>query len=177
MTRFIASFSSLILTAHLCFAVNILASCSDNEPIQPDTGTTTTQPDNDSTNNDNDTTMNKNILITVGDTHFNATLADNESARAFASMLPLTLYMNELNGNEKYCYLDSNLPTQASRFNTIHAGDLMLYGSSCVVLFYETFSSGYSYTRLGWVDNADALASVVGRGNVTVKFTAKDDTE
>ena len=78
--------------------------------------------------------------------------------------------MNELNGNEKYYNLASSLPTASYRPGTINAGDLMLYGSSCVVLFYETFSSGYSYTRIGALDNPDRLAQVLGNGNVTVRF-------
>ncbi len=52
----------------------------------------------------------------------------------------------------------------------------MLYGSSCVVLFYETFSSGYSYTRIGAVDNPEGLSQVLGNGNVTVKFEAQPPT-
>ena len=177
MTRIMTSLGSLMLGAHLCFAANVFAACSDDDPALPLPETPATQPDNESTNTDNETIMKKDILITVGDTHFSATLADTEAARAFASRLPLTLHMSELNGNEKYCYVDEGLPTQASRFNTIHAGDLMLYGSSCIVLFYETFSSGYSYTRLGTVEHAEALATALGRGDVTVQFASGGDAE
>ena len=45
------------------------------------------------------------INVVIGDNTFTATIADTETGRAFYNMLPLTLTMNELNGNEKYCYL------------------------------------------------------------------------
>ncbi|HIZ33164.1 MAG TPA: hypothetical protein H9814_06425 [Candidatus Bacteroides merdigallinarum] len=93
--------------------------------------------ENNGDNNDNDNEpMTRNITITVNGTPFTATLEDNEAGRAFAALLPLTLDMNEMNGNEKYHYLDESLPTESYRPGTIQTGDLMLYGSSCVVLFY-----------------------------------------
>lgn len=52
----------------------------------------------------------------------------------------------------------------------IHAGDLMLYGNNCVVLFYETFNSSYSYTRIGAIDDPSGLAAALGSGNVSVRF-------
>ena len=52
----------------------------------------------------------------------------------------------------------------------IQVGDLMLYGSDCVVLFYETFQTSYSYTRLGSLDNPSELAASLGSGNVSVTF-------
>ena len=55
-------------------------------------------------------------------------------------------------------------------YENIHTGDLMLYDSDCLVLFYESFSSGYSYTRLGSVDDSSGLAAALGRGNVEVSF-------
>ena len=91
----------------------------------------------------------RHITVTVQGEAFQATLADTEAARALAERLPLTLEMSELNGNEKYAYLDASLPTEPTRPGTIHAGDIMLFGDDCLVLFYETFSSSYRYTRLG----------------------------
>ena len=78
--------------------------------------------------------------------------------------------MNELNGNEKYLYLSTSLPTAAYQPGTIHAGDLMLYGNNCVVLFYETFYTSYSYTRIGAIDNPSGLASALGSSDVSVRF-------
>ena len=110
------------------------------------------------------------IDVTLGNKVYTATISDTETGHAFYNMLPLTLNMTELNGNEKYCYLDTSLPTDSYSPGTINAGDIMLYGSSCVVLFYETFTSGYSYTRIGAVDDPEGLAQALGSGNVTVKF-------
>ncbi len=113
----------------------------------------------------------KRILITAGKAQYTATLADNPAAEAFAALLPVTVTMTELNGNEKYCTLNGNLPTDTFRPVTIHAGDLLLWGADTAVLFYKTFSSAYSYTRLGKVDDPDGLAAALGRGSVRVTFS------
>lgn len=110
------------------------------------------------------------LTITVNGQSFTATLDDTQTARAFLELLPMTVSMGELNGNEKFYYLPSGLPTNASRPGNIHVGDLMLFGSDCLVLFYESFSSSYSYTRLGSVDNPSGLAAVLGHGSVEVTF-------
>ena len=78
--------------------------------------------------------------------------------------------MTELNGNEKYADLPQSLPTATFRPGTIRTGDLLLWGSSTVVLFYETFSSSYSYTRLGRLDDPSGLAAAVGGGSARVTF-------
>ena len=119
----------------------------------------------------------RQINVVIGSKTFTATLADSETGEAFAALLPLTVTMNELNGNEKYHYLSSYLPTAAYQPGTIHSGDLMLYGNNCVVLFYETFNSSYSYTRLGAIDNPSGLAAALGSGNVSVRFEFGTTTE
>jgi hypothetical protein len=111
------------------------------------------------------------MWMTVGERRFAIALADTEAARAFAAMLPLTLDMEDLNGNEKKNDLPNALPTAASRPGTIRNGDLMLWGSRTVVIFYLTFESSYSYTRLGRVNDPAGLAQTLGRRDVRVVFS------
>ena len=117
------------------------------------------------------------INIIIGSKTFTATLADSETGEVFAALLPLSVTMNELNGNEKYHYLPSSLPTAAYQPGTIHAGDLMLYGNNCIVLFYETFNSSYSYTRIGALDDPSGLSDALGTGNVSVRFEKGETTD
>lgn len=112
----------------------------------------------------------QNLEILVGDTTFTAQMADTEAARQLAECLPLELDMQELNGNEKYSYLSQALSTNASCPDSIHTGDLMLFGSDCLVLFYKDFSTSYSYTPIGKLDNPQGLSAALGRGDVTVTF-------
>lgn len=113
------------------------------------------------------------IWINVGQRRFAITLANNPAAHAFASLLPLTLNMEELNGNEKKKELRETLPTNASRPGTIHTGDLLLWGPRTVVIFYQTFNSAYAYTPLGRIDDPAGLAQALGLGDVEVLFSRK----
>jgi hypothetical protein len=113
------------------------------------------------------------MWMTVGQRRFALTLADTDAARAFAAQLPLTLDMGDLNGNEKKFDFSKNLPADATRPGTIRNGDLMLYGTNTLVLFYLTFESSYSYTRVGRVDDSTGLADALGKRNVRVEFSAQ----
>jgi hypothetical protein len=111
------------------------------------------------------------IRITAGSTVFTATLCDNEAGAAFKAMLPLSLNMADLNANEKYYDLPSALPGAPKNPGTINAGDVMLYGSGTLVLFYKTFTTSYSYTAIAKIDDPSRLAAALGTGKVTVTFS------
>lgn len=111
------------------------------------------------------------LNITINGANFTATLENNDTVKELVSRLPLDLTMNELNSNEKYYYFDEALPSNSSRVENIEAGDIRLYGDNCLVIFYESFSTSYSYTRIGKIDNVDSLKSAVGTGNVLVSIT------
>ncbi len=110
------------------------------------------------------------LKITIGTDTFTATLYNNATVTAFKTRLPMTVNMKELNSNEKFFDLPDNLPANASNPGTIQAGDLMLYGSSTLVLFYKSFSTSYSYTPMGHINDTSGLAAALGSGNVTVTF-------
>ena len=110
------------------------------------------------------------MKMIVGEYTFDVEYVDNNTAEVFKKMLPVTLKTEELNGNEKYCYIDSSLPTALSTPGTINAGDIMLFGSNCIVVFYETFKTSYSYTRIGKVKDTASLKKALGSGDVTIKF-------
>lgn len=112
----------------------------------------------------------REMKITINGIQFTATLESGAAAQAFARLLPLEISMNELNGNEKYCYLDEPLPQNAERVGRIEAGDIMLWGDDCIVVFYESFNTSYRYTRLGKVINAENLAHAAGAGTAQVTF-------
>ena len=111
------------------------------------------------------------ITININGVDFTATLEDNETARELVNRLPLNIEMNELNGNEKYYYFDESFPSNSSRIERIEKGDIMLYGSDCLVLFYESFNTSYSYTRIGKLDNPSLLDDVIGKDSVRVTIT------
>ncbi|WP_244634644.1 cyclophilin-like fold protein [Erwinia persicina] len=97
-------------------------------------------------------------------------LSDTPAARAFAQTLPVTLKMDDLNRNEKFAELAQALPTREARAGTIHAGDIMLYGTQTLVVFYQTFASDYRYTPLGKIVAPDGLEAGLGERTAEVTF-------
>ncbi|MCE7039054.1 cyclophilin-like fold protein [Dyadobacter sp. CY312] len=116
-----------------------------------------------------DTTSGK-LIVKVGAKTFTATLVNNATATAFKARLPLTVQMDELNGNEKLYQFPNSLPANPTNPGTIQNGDLMLYTSNVLVLFYKTFPTSYTYTRIGKVNDVAGLAAALGSGRVEVSF-------
>lgn len=114
---------------------------------------------------------NSSMWMDVGEHRFAITLTDSDTARAFARLMPLTLEMSDLNNNEKFASLPEPLPTRESVPGTLRNGDLMLYGTDTLVVFYLTFNSPYTYTRLGRVDDPAGLSRALGQRDVRVKFS------
>ena len=82
--------------------------------------------------------------------------------------LPETFTMTELNGNEKYYYLNSNMKNANSEaVGQVQKGDVMLFGSDCLVIFYDSFETEFRYTKIGHIDNLGNLEN----GNVDVSIT------
>ena len=154
-----------VATLLFLFPILMGVGCDQNTPALAN--------DDQNSIEENTDPMNDTLVIKIGNKEFTATLLDNPTATAFKSMLPLTMNMTELNGNEKYFDLSKTLPTNASNPGKINAGDLLLYGSKTLVLFYKTFSTSYSYTRLGKINNPGGLEEALGSTNVVVTIELK----
>lgn len=104
--------------------------------------------------------------VIINNKEYQVNLESNETVDALIKLLPLELNMKELNGNEKYYYLAETLPSNPKNPGRIEKGDIMLYGNDCLVVFYKSFNTNYTYTKVGHVDNLPDL----GKGNVKIKF-------
>jgi hypothetical protein len=123
----------------------------------------------------NDTNLNTKSLdrkmkIKIGSHTFTANLYENKTTEVLKTQLPLSLKMSELNDNEKYGQLPTNLPTNTENIGTIHEGDILLWGANTLVVFYKTFKTSYSYTKIGRIENPNGLAAAVGSESVTMVF-------
>ena len=118
------------------------------------------------TNTEGENKLISNIKVIIDGKTYNAKIEENETAQSFAKMIPQEYNMNELNGNEKYIYLDNTLPTNSYYPKNIESGDIMLYGNNCLVIFYKSFDTTYSYTKIGHIENLPDL----GNTNAVVKF-------
>ncbi len=107
-----------------------------------------------------------NIKVTINNDNYILNLESNNTVEEFITLLPQEFTMNELNGNEKYVYLSTNLPTNSYNPKHIEKGDVMLYGDNCLVIFYKSFDTPYSYTKIGHIDNLPDL----GNDNITIKL-------
>src|SRR2546428_7770958 len=100
--------------------------------------TTTTGPESD-----------VRVNITVGDSVLKATMLDNETARDFVSMLPMTLQMRDLYHREKTgrpsCALSTGGPSQT----TFEIGDLAYSAPGpSALIFYDDVNTSLDGTSI-----------------------------
>ena len=107
------------------------------------------------------------MKVIIDNKEYKLNLEDNDITKSFIKLLPKTWKMNELNGNEKYVYLSSTLPVNSVVPETIEKGDVMLFGDDCLVIFYQSFKTNYSYTKIGNIENLPDL----GNSSIEVEFT------
>ena len=116
-----------------------------------------------------------NLKLKINDVQVNVTWEDNESVKALeklASEGPVTIVMSPYGGFEQVGSIGETLPSNDTNIRT-QAGDIMLYTSSQMVIFYG--SNSWAYTRLGKITDKSAkeLGELLGGSSVTVTVTAK----
>ncbi|MBM6855510.1 hypothetical protein H6B11_15370 [Mediterraneibacter glycyrrhizinilyticus] len=158
---------------------------SENETITTETENTQTEAEKNESEDDQNTQADTNtdsteavgqeaemkLQIEAGGSTFTATLEDNEAVTAFVEMLEdesIVIEMDDYSGFEKVGSLGTSLPASNSQMTT-QAGDIVLYNSSQIVMFYG--SNSWSYTKLAEVDDLTGWEDALGSGSVTVTFS------
>ena len=111
-----------------------------------------------------------NITVIIDWKNYTAELEDNETAQNFYQTIIANnkeLLMENLNENEKYIYLQEKLPNSPKVPEKIESWDIMLYWNNCIVIFYKSFTTTYSYTKIGHIKNMQDLWTE----SVTVQFS------
>ena len=127
--------------------------------------TSCTLKKNNKKNNKSNEVINT-MKVTINNKEYLVQLEDNETVKSFIKLLPKEFNMNDLNNNEKYVYLDTQLITNSYNPKHINKGDIMLFGDNCLVIFYKSFDTNYGYTKIGHINNLEDL----GNKSVTAKF-------
>lgn len=114
------------------------------------------------------------IRLTAGATVLNATLDDNATARDFASLLPLTLRMDDLFKREKYGHLSRSLAVGGEPRFSYEIGDIAYWSPGPdIAVFYD--HDGESIPDPGIVilaeidSGADAFKKYDGTVDVTIE--------
>ena len=110
------------------------------------------------------------IGIAVNGTKLRATLLDNPSSQDFASMLPLTLKLEDYGSNEKIGYLPRKLTTKGSGpFSNEAIGDLAYYAPwGNFIFYYDRYRYSEGVIRLGKME--DDMAPLLHDGVFEVRI-------
>ena len=113
------------------------------------------------------------MYITIGSNKKEITLEKNSSVDALVELLKMddiTYTASDYGGFEKVGGLGHTLPTNHTQLTT-QSGDVILYQSDQIVLFYG--SNSWSYTKIGKIaySSLDELKSFLGAGQGSVQVT------
>ena len=109
--------------------------------------------------------------IKLNGKEFEFEFKDTEVANQIKSKLPFTVKMTNLNGNEVYYqFSGESFTTNHKSVGTINMGDIYLYQSNYLVLFYKTFTTSYSYTEIGKLKDATGLDTIIGSSDIEVEW-------
>ena len=118
----------------------------------------------------------KMLKMMIGDKEVSVDWENNESAEALKDLCaeePLAIQMSMYGGFEQVGSIGTRLPSDDEQTST-SAGDIVLYSSNQIVVFYG--SNSWAYTRLGHITDQDAagMTDLLGNGDVTITISLED---
>lgn len=166
-----------LLMIFLTIMIIALTYCgkSNNTPTQTtdEPSTTITTPSDDNQITKEDETANMKLTLKIKDIEVDVIWNDNDSVRALKNLAKegLTINMSKYGGFEQVGSIGSTLPSSDTRITT-NPGDIVLYSSSQIVIFYD--SNTWSYTKLGHINlSKSELTDLLGDEDVVISLGLK----
>ena len=117
------------------------------------------------------------IKLTTDNKILTATLAGNRTARDFASLLPLTLTMNDLFGREKFGHLPRGISDKGKRTHFYEIGDIAYWSPGPDVAIYYHHDGEQipdpGIIAIGKIDSGVEALNVRGSMKVTMELMRK----
>lgn len=138
-----------------------------------DPSTTITTPSDDNQTTKEDETANMKLTLKINDIEVDVIWADNDSVKALKNFAKdgLTINMSKYGGFEQVGSIWSTLPSADTRITT-NPGDIVLYSSNQIVIFYD--SNTWSYTKLGHINlSKSELTDLLGDEDVVITLNLK----
>jgi hypothetical protein len=111
------------------------------------------------------------IRMDVDGARITGTLDDNATSKDFASLLPLTLTLDDYNGTEKISDLPKKLSTRGAPEGVDPAaGDIAYYAPwGNLAIFYKDFEYSRGLVKLGTIESSARVFERPGRLRVTIE--------
>ena len=153
--------------AFLALFLLLSSGCGASEAVHGETGKEETEEQT------TETEENKEMRMKIGSTLVQVVWEENEAVDALREIVkeaPLTVSMTMYGGFEQVGPLGVTLPSNDVDTVT-EAGDIVLYNSSMMVVFYGTNS--WPYTRLGHVadKSAEEMSELLSNGDVKITLS------
>ena len=115
----------------------------------------------------------QDMKLMIGDTQVEVAWEDNDSVKELKALVsggPRTIDMSMYGGFEQVGPIGSSLASSDVQTVT-EPGDIVLYSSSQIVIFYG--SNSWAYTKLGKVTDrtAEEMTTLLGNGNVVITLS------
>ena len=173
MKRFIILITTLVLmcTFVSCRKYTLNTTTESSQPTNEKLGTTS--DDTTIQSKEDDDLMNKTLSLKIGNTEVDVNWLDNDSVTALKKLAKdgLVIDMHMYGSFEQVGSLGTTITSSDTRITT-SPGDIVLYSSNQIVIFYD--SNTWAYTKLGHINlSKSVLADLLGDKDVTITITLK----
>ena len=123
--------------------------------------------------NGEETMKTTGMILTINETEVPVTWEDNPSVQELDEKGTVEITTSRYGGFEQVGPLGQRITSSDVQTDT-DPGDIVLYASSQIVIFYG--SNSWAYTRLGHIDmQREELEELLGKGNVSITLSAAEE--